>query len=169
MAAGGIVPSLDVAEDYHPGLGLRCEAAPSQQLAFQCGEEAFAHGVVVSVTDRSHEWAHTGFRAAAAERQRCILGASVGVVDDIARFALTNRHLQCRQDQLGPQMRLHRPADDPTAERIEHDSQIQEAGRRRDIGDVGDPKLVGTVGAKFRSTRSGAGRALRPRRVSGGG
>src|SRR5580700_6184043 len=45
------------------------------------------------------------------------LGALVAVVDDIARLALTDRHLQCRQDQLGPQMRLHRPADDPTAER----------------------------------------------------
>jgi adenylate cyclase len=31
----------------------------------------------------------------------------------------------------GPQMRLHRPADDPTAERIEHDSEIQEAGHCR--------------------------------------
>ena len=85
----------------------------------------------------------------AAERQRCILGASVGVADDIARLALTNRHLQCRQDQLLPQMRLERPADDPPAERIEHDSKIQEAGRRRDIGDVGDPKLVGTVGGEI--------------------
>jgi hypothetical protein len=40
------------------------------------------------------------------------------VVDDINRLALTDRHLQCRQDQLCLQMRLHRPADDPTAERI---------------------------------------------------
>jgi hypothetical protein len=30
-------------------------------------------------------------------------------------------------------MGLHRPADDPAAERIEHDSEVQEAGRRRDI------------------------------------
>src|SRR6516225_2095301 len=79
MAAGGIVPPLDVAEDRHPGLGLRCEAAAYQQLAFQCGEEALAHGVVVGVTDRSHGWAHTGFPAAAAERQRCILGALVAL------------------------------------------------------------------------------------------
>ena len=45
--------------------------------------------------------------------------------------------------------RLHRPADDPTAERIEHDSEIQEAAHRRDIGDVGDPKLVGAVGGEI--------------------
>ena len=69
------------------------------------------------------------------------LGALVAVVDDINRLALTDRHLQCRQHELGAQMRLDRPADDPTAERIEHDSEIQEASHRRDIRDVGDPEL----------------------------
>src|SRR6516164_8629547 len=64
MATSGIVPPFDVAEDRHPGLGLRCEAAAGQQLAFQCGEEALAHGVVVGVTDGSHGWAHAGFPAA---------------------------------------------------------------------------------------------------------
>src|SRR3984893_6437241 len=99
MATSGIVPPLDVAEDRHPGLGLRYEPAACQQLAFQCGEEALAHGVVVGVTDRSHGRAHAGFAAAAAERQRCILGALVAVVDDIARLALTDRHLQCRRSR----------------------------------------------------------------------
>jgi hypothetical protein len=73
----------------------------------------------------------------------------VAVVDDIARLALSDRHLQCHQHELGPQMGLHRPADDPAPERIEHDSEIQEAGRRRDVGDVGDPKLVGAVGGEI--------------------
>ena len=76
-------------------------------------------------------------------------GAAAFAAPVIARLALTDRHLQCRQDQLGAQVRLHRPADDPTAERIEHDSEIQEAGSRRDIGDVGDPKLVGAVGGEI--------------------
>src|ERR1700719_343275 len=95
MATGGIVPPLDVAEDRHPGLGLRCEPAACQQLAFQRSEEALAHGVIVGVTNRSHGWAHTGFPAAAAERQRCILGALVAVVDALLpRSAL----LSCPSD-----------------------------------------------------------------------
>ena len=81
--------------------------------------------------------------------QRCILGALVAVVDDIARLALADRHLQSRQYQLGPQMRLHCPTDDPTAKRIEYDSEIEEAGHRRDVGDVGDPKLVRAIGGKI--------------------
>src|SRR5215467_11688665 len=77
MATSGIVPPFDVAEDRHPGLGLRCEPVACQQLAFQCGEEAFAHGVVVGVTDRSHGWAHAGFPAAAAERRlRTVIATS---------------------------------------------------------------------------------------------
>jgi peptidoglycan/xylan/chitin deacetylase (PgdA/CDA1 family) len=87
----------------------------------------------------------------------------VAVVDDIARPALTDRHLQCRQHELGAQMRLHRPADDPTAERIEHDSEIQEAGHCRNIGDVGDPKLVRAVGGEIPVHQ--VRRASRSRRV----
>src|SRR6516162_9058713 len=126
MAPGGVVPPLDVAEDRHPGLGLRCKPAACQKLAFQRSEEALAHGVVVGITDGSHGWAHTGFPTATAECQRRVLAALVAVVDDIARLALTDRHFQCRQHELGPQMRRHRPADDPAAERIEYDSEIQE-------------------------------------------
>src|SRR3954468_4988633 len=116
MAASRIVPSLDVAEDRHSGLGLRGEPAACQQLAFQCGEEALAHGVVVGVTDRPHGWAHTRLPTAAAERQRRILTTLIAVVDDVARLTLTDRHLECCQHELGSQMRLHRPADDPAAE-----------------------------------------------------
>ena len=64
-------------------LGPRCEPAASQQLAFQCGEKALAHGVVVGISDRSQGWTCAGFPAAAAERQRCVLGALVAAVDDI--------------------------------------------------------------------------------------
>jgi hypothetical protein len=46
------------------------------------------------------------------------------MVNDIDRFALTDRHIQCREHQLGPQMRLNRPADNPAAERIEDNSEI---------------------------------------------
>jgi hypothetical protein len=46
-------------------------------------------------------------------------------------------------------MRLHRPADDPTAARVEYDSEIQEAGHRQDIRYVGDPKLVRSVGGEI--------------------
>jgi len=49
-----IIPTLDVAEAGHLGLGLGCEPAAAEQLGLEGGEEALGHGVVVGVTDRPH-------------------------------------------------------------------------------------------------------------------
>ena len=46
-----VVPTLGEIEDGHLRLGLGLEAAAVQQLAFQRGEEAFAHGVIETVAD----------------------------------------------------------------------------------------------------------------------
>src|SRR5438132_13537214 len=115
MAASRIVPSLDVAEDRHSGLGLRGEPAACQQLAFQCGEEALAHGVVVGVTDRPHGWAHTRLPTAAAERQRRILTTMIAVVDDVARLTLTDRHLDYFHHDLGSLLRHYNTGEYPSA------------------------------------------------------
>ncbi len=66
MAAGQIVPAFGVAEGRHPRLCLRDEPTYSQ-LAFKRGEEALAHGVVVSVADRSHRWAGAGLATATTQ------------------------------------------------------------------------------------------------------
>ena len=60
-----------------------------------------------------------------------------------ARPALRERHVERVEHELGAQMRRHRPADDAPAPRIEHDGEIEKAGPGRDVGDVGDPELVG--------------------------
>ena len=56
-------------------LGLRLEAVPREKLAFEGGEEALAHGVVVGVADRTHRGAHTCLTAAVAELDRGVLAA----------------------------------------------------------------------------------------------
>ena len=43
-------------------------------------------------------------------------------------------------------MRAHGPADHAPAPGIEHDGQEQEPRPGRDVGDVGDPELIGTLG-----------------------
>src|SRR5215470_14453895 len=68
-------------------------------------------------------------RTTRAERSPTVIGSAlIAVVNDVVWLSLTNRHFQRRQHELGPQMRLHRPADNPAAERIEHHSEIQEPG-----------------------------------------
>jgi hypothetical protein len=45
MATARVVEALDEFEHRDPCLGLRLEQAPVEKLAFQCSEEALAHGV----------------------------------------------------------------------------------------------------------------------------
>src|SRR5689334_5433589 len=74
MAACRVVPTFDVAEDRHLDLCLRCEPPPRQQLAFERCKEALAHGVVVSVANRSHGRADASRATAPTECQSRILG-----------------------------------------------------------------------------------------------
>src|SRR5690348_4128719 len=64
-------------------------------------------------------------------------------MDDTARSTRQERHVERVEYHLRVQCQRHRPADDTAAEGIEHDRQIEEAGPRRDIRDVGNPELVG--------------------------
>ena len=54
MTPTRIVEALDEIEDRDPCLDLRLEAMSLKKLAFERGEEALTHGVVVGVSDRAH-------------------------------------------------------------------------------------------------------------------
>ena len=79
LAKGGVAPpwvveAFQVVEDGHPCLGPGAEAVAVQQFAFQGGEEALGHGVVIAVTDRAHRGGDASLTAAPTERQRGVLG-----------------------------------------------------------------------------------------------
>ena len=65
------------------------------------------------------------------------------LVDHAVRPARRQRHVQGVEYQLGRQRRAHRPADDATAESVEHDRQAQETSPGRNVGDVGNPQQIG--------------------------
>jgi len=79
------------------------------------------------------------------------LAALVAVVNDIEGAALTDGGLHRVQHQLRPQVIGHRPANDLrltlrvwlAAPSIQHDGEIPQSRRRRHVGDVRHPKLVG--------------------------
>jgi hypothetical protein len=52
------------------------------------------------------------------------------------------RHVQGIEHQLFGECRGHRPADDTTAIRIEHDGEIEKAGPCRNVGDIGHPQPI---------------------------
>ena len=74
MPAAGIVPSFDELEASYARLGLGAELAPIEQRAFERGEEALAHGIVVGVADLSHRGSDIRFFAAQPERHGRVLG-----------------------------------------------------------------------------------------------
>ena len=75
MAPPPIVEAFDERECRVARLGLRLEAVPREKLAFERGEEALAHGVIIGVADRTHRGAHTCIAAAVAELDRGVLAA----------------------------------------------------------------------------------------------
>jgi hypothetical protein len=70
------------------------------------------------------------------------------MVDRAPRPAPLNGHVQNREHQLDAQVRSHRLPQDPSAEGVHHDRQVQKTGLRRHVRDVGDPELVGPVGTE---------------------
>ena len=74
MPGAGVIPALDELEDCHADLHLGTELPPFQQLTFERGEEALAHGIVVGVADLSHRGSDIRFFAAQPERHGRVLG-----------------------------------------------------------------------------------------------
>ncbi len=72
------------------------------------------------------------------------LTALVRVVDHTGCPPLPQRHVERVQHELRAQVVRHRPADDSSTPRIDHDRQVQESGPRRHVRDVRHPELVGT-------------------------
>ena len=65
MAAAPIVEAFDERERRITRLDLCLEPAAIEKLAFEGGEEALAHGIVVCVADRAHRGAHARVTAQA--------------------------------------------------------------------------------------------------------
>src|SRR5208283_2048966 len=75
VAAMGVVPALDELEQRHARRGLSVETAAVEQLAFERGEKALAHGIVEAITDRAHRGSHASLPAAHSEGDRRLLCA----------------------------------------------------------------------------------------------
>ncbi len=146
MAAMRIVPRLDEVENGGFGFALRRESVPNEQLAFERGVEAFIHRIVVAVTTRTHRWLNACRLATLREGDRRVLRALIGVVNDSERLASKDGHLERVDHELFAHMVSHRPADDATTKDVENHGEVQETAPRRNVRDIGDPQLIGSVG-----------------------
>ena len=149
MATMRVVPTFDPFKNGHLRLRLTFEATTTEQLSLERGEKALRHRVVVRITDRSHRGHDTGLSASLAERIARVLASTIRMMDHRLRPPLRDRHVQCRQNQLRTQMRLHRPANHASRIHIEHHRQIQKTRPGRDETDIGDPQSIRPVGIEL--------------------
>jgi hypothetical protein len=149
-----VVPTFDPGKHSHLRFRLRLEATTAEQLTLKRGEEALRHRVVVGITDRAHRRHDVRLLAALAERVARVLTAAIRVMDHVLRTTLDECHLQRSKDQLGFQVRLHRPTHDPSRVHVEDHGQIQKSGPGRDVRDIGHPEPIRAVRVEAPITRS---------------
>src|ERR1700730_11243646 len=102
MAAMRVVPTLDEVEHHHAGLDLGFETLAVEQLAFEGGEEALAHGVIEAITHRAHRRPHAGLAAALAEGDRSVLATLVRMMNHLFGPMLPEGQVERLQHQSVP-------------------------------------------------------------------
>jgi len=107
-------------------------------------EEAWRGIIALSVASKSPP-ANACLPTAIAGLDRSILRALIRVVDYAVRPPLPERHLKGIEHELRVQGGRHRPADNPTAERIQHNRQVEEAGPGRNVRDISHPRQIGPI------------------------
>jgi hypothetical protein len=80
-------------------------------------------------------------------------------LDISAATALSERHLQGVEDEIGAHVCRELPADDLAAESVDHEREEDEPFPAAQVGEVGDPSSFGRAALKSRWTRSGRRRA----------
>ena len=130
----GVVPGFEEREDGHARFAMGVKRTPLQQLAFECGEQALGHRIVVAVARRASRRHHPSLPAPFAEGERGVLRPLDGMMDDPLGAALPDCHVQRLEHQLGAKMVGHRPPHHLAAEHIEHDGQVQEPRPGPDVG-----------------------------------
>ena len=128
LKCGRSRPPLDELEDGHPCFGMGAEPPAVEQLAFESGEEALAHGIVVAIPDRSGGRAHAGVPALLAEGER-------GVLRSLSEWWITPSGRRCQRamsrawsTRCVPQVVGHGPAHHAASEGFQHDGEEQETG-----------------------------------------
>ena len=146
MAAARVAPALDEGEDGDAGAGLGLEPPPLRERAFERGEEALAHRVVVGAGLSGPSRARRSPpRHAGSERRRRAPRPLVRAMDHALGPALAEGHAEGVEHELGSEVPAHRPAHHPPREGVHDDREEQKARPGRDAGDVGDPRPVGRI------------------------
>ena len=147
MKAFAIIERLDVVEDGDASLVMAGEVTPVNEFQFEGAPEAFHGGIVVTVAPATHGGDQVGVGQSGPEIPGGVLHAPVRMEEEIGRgIAVEDGHGQGLEDQGGAEGFAHGPAHDLAAVKVEDGGQVKPADLGGDVGDVGDPDLVGGGG-----------------------
>ena len=160
MEAVGVVPALDEPEECIPRFSEISEGPLVKELALESGEEAFTQGIVEAVTDGAHRGSDAGVGTPLPEGDRCVLATLIRVMDYVFWFPLFQGHAESVKNELRTKVGFDCPSDDTTTPDVDHHGEVEEPFPGRDVGDVGDPKLVRAVGRKVTIDEVGRGTSV---------
>lgn len=146
---------LEVVEVFDPGFNriASCHAGVPdlvvRQFRAEGGEEAFGHGVIKAISSAAHAGFDFGQGQFFLEFPAGILGAPVGMEDEPwGRIPTEESHAESAEDEFGVEVGFQSPSDDAAAEKVEDDAEIEPAFLGPEVGDIGNPGLVGLLGVE---------------------
>jgi len=123
-------------------------ATPMDHFRFEQTVDGLGQGVIVAVALAAYRRINAGFAQAFGVAHGNVLRASVGVVNQVLRIArLTGVKglLQGVEHEVGGHGAADAPAHDTPGEHVDNKGHIQPALPGRDIGEVRDPELIGSI------------------------
>src|SRR6201747_1131199 len=109
MTSPGVIPSFDPGKYCEAGFGTGFEGFAINEFALETGEEAFRHGIIKRIANRSHGGSHAHLTAAIAEGHAGVLAPLVAMMNNLFGVALLQSHIQCTQHQARAHLLTDRP------------------------------------------------------------
>ncbi len=147
VEALAIVAGLNVIKDGGLGLGVRGEVTSVDEFDFEGAPEAFHGGVVVAVALPAHGRKELGLGQSGSKISGGVLDTAIGVEEQLGSWlAVLERHVERGHDQRGVDPFAHGPTDDLSAVKVKDAGEVKPTFLGLDVGDVGDPDLIGCRG-----------------------
>ncbi len=149
VEALAVVEGFDVVKEGLPGLLPGGEAGAVNQFEFKGAPKGFHGGIVVAIGRAAHGGHGLRPRDGLAKFQTGVLDPAIGVKEQAwCRLAMAQGHVPSGLDQGGVNVLAHGPADDAAAVEVQQSGQIEPAFAGVNVGDVGDPGLIGPGGGR---------------------
>src|SRR5205807_297529 len=144
-----IVIAFDIGEQVAPrGIAIGVFAGVDE-LGFQSVEETLHWRIVLAVALAAHRLDDSGGVQDVAVVAGGVLAAAVGMMDQACSRALPlDCHGERGDGEFGTHVIAHGPTNHLAAEQVEDYGQVEPALAGRNVGDIGQPDLIGLVGDK---------------------